>query len=247
MKFCTLLLALGAVALPALAADCKPAINSKGLITPRGTVEMADNVCPMTVGEKGGLWLRHTYSPFNLFAASGSAAIWQATQSSREGFGQGWEAYGSRFGAALANRESSDFFKTFVLSSALRMDPRYFRQGSGSFGSRLGYAISRVVVGRTDHGRSTFNAPEILGSVGSAGLSNLYYPESDRTASRTLESAALNIAADAGWNVLKEFGPELRRVFGKKERAMNVPPPAPSVRPARASKDAEHYANVPRP
>lgn len=215
MKFCTLILAL-ATALAAFAADCKPATNSKGLMTPRGTVEMAENVCPMTVSEKGQLWLRHTYSPYNLVAAAGSAGIWQATQSRHEGFGQGWDAYGSRFGAALANRESSDFFRTFVLSSALRMDPRYFRQGSGSFGSRFGYAISRVVVGRTDHGHATFNAPEILGSVGSAGLSNLYYPESDRTASRTLESAALNIAADAGWNVLKEFGPELRRMFGRK-------------------------------
>lgn len=215
MKFCTLILAL-ATALAVFAADCKPATNSKGLMTPRGTVEMAENVCPMTVSEKGQLWLRHTYSPYNLVAAAGSAGIWQATQSRHEGFGQGWDAYGSRFGAALANRESSDFFRTFVLSSALRMDPRYFRQGSGSFGSRFGYAISRVVVGRTDHGHATFNAPEILGSVGSAGLSNLYYPESDRTASRTLESAALNIAADAGWNVLKEFGPELRRMFGRK-------------------------------
>lgn len=218
MKRWTLLLALCAIALPTFAADCKPATNSKGLMTPRGTVEMADNVCPMTVGGKGELWLRHTYSPFNVVAAAGSAGIWQATQSRNEGFGQGWEAYGSRFGAALANRESSDFLRTFVLSSALRMDPRYFRQGSGGFGSRFGYAISRVIVGRTDHGHATFNAPEILGSVGSAGLSNLYYPQSDRTASRTLESAALNVAADAGWNVLKEFGPELRRMFGGKKQ-----------------------------
>ena len=216
MKLCKVILAMAAIAVPAFAADdCKPATNSKGLITPRGTVEMAENVCPMTVGEKGGLWLRHTYSPFNLVAAAGSAAIWQATQSRHEGFGQGWDAYGSRFGAALANRESSDFFKTFVLSSALRMDPRYFRQGSGGFGSRFGYAISRVVVGRTDHGHSTFNVPEIFGNLGSAGLSNVYYPQSDRTASRTIETAGLNIAADAGWNVLKEFGPELRKFFGR--------------------------------
>jgi hypothetical protein len=214
MKLCALLLALTAAALPLSAADCNPAINSKGLVTPRGTVEAAENVCPMTVGQKGELFLRHTYSPFNLVAAAGSAAIWQATQDRHQGFGQGWDAYGSRFGAAMANRESSDFFKTFVLSSALRMDPRYFRKGSGGGGARFGYAISRVIVGRTDKGHSTFNAPEILGSVGSAGLSNVYYPESDRTASRTMATAALNIAADAGWNVLKEFGPELRRMFG---------------------------------
>src|ERR1041385_4731214 len=214
MEDCTLLLAALAVALP-MSADCNPAVNSRGMMSPRGTVEMADNVCPMTVSQKGELFLRHTYSPINLLAAAGSAGIWQATQTSHEGFGQGWDAYGSRFGAAMANRESSDLFRTFVLSSALRMDPRYFRKGSGSGGSRFAYALSRVVVGRTDKGHATFNAPEIIGSVGSAGLSNLYRSESDRTASRTMATAALNIAADAGWNVLKEFGPELRGLFGR--------------------------------
>jgi hypothetical protein len=59
-----------------------------------------------------------------------------------------------------------------------------------------------------------FNAPEILGSAASAALSNAYYPESDRTVSRSAASMGLNIAADAGWNVLKEFGPEIRRMFG---------------------------------
>jgi hypothetical protein len=236
MKLYTIFLAVLAAALP-LCADCNKAINSKGMISPRGTVESADNVCPLSIAEKGGLFLRHTWSPFNMVAAAGSAGIWQATQSSHEGFGQGWEAYGSRFGAAMANRESGDFFKTFVLSSALRMDPRYFRKGSGSAGSRFGYAISRVLVGRTDAGHSTFNAPEILGNVASAGLSNVYYPESDRTASRTMATAALNIAADAGWNVLKEFGPEIRRVFHRE----------PKDSPSKPADQTPGYNNVPRP
>src|SRR5690348_17662331 len=73
MKVCASVLALAAIALPVYAADCTPAINSKGLITPRGTVEMTANVSPMTVGQKGELWLHPTYSPINLAAAAGSA------------------------------------------------------------------------------------------------------------------------------------------------------------------------------
>lgn len=234
MKACSVLLALVATALPLCASDCKPAVNSKGLVSARGTVEQSADVCPLTVGEKGTLFLRHTWSPFNLFAAAGDAAIWQATQSSKEGFGQGWDAYGSRFGASMANRESGDFFKTFVFSSALHMDPRYFRKGSGGFGSRFGYAISRVIVGRTDHGRNTLNAPEILGSAASAALSNAYYPESDRTVSRSAASMGLNIAADAGWNFLKEFGPEIRHMFHHDKAAS-------------PSSSTGAYSNVPRP
>lgn len=241
MKACSVLVALLATALPLCAADCKPAVNSKGLVSTRGTVELAADVCPLTPAEKGALFLRHTWSPFNLFAASADAAIWQAKQSSNEGFGQGWEAYGSRFGASMANRESSDFFKTFVLSSALRMDPRYFRKGSGGFGSRFGYAISRVIVGRTDRGRTTFNAPEILGSAASAALSNVYYPESDRTAGRSAASMGLNIAADMGWNFLKEFGPEIRGIFHRDKSASTKQDGAP------APSNNAGYTNVPRP
>src|SRR5689334_16882298 len=76
MKACSVLLALVATALPLCASDCKPAVNSKGLVSARGTVEQSADVCPLTVGEKGTLFLRHTWSPFNLFAAAGDAAIW---------------------------------------------------------------------------------------------------------------------------------------------------------------------------
>ena len=236
MKRCALLLAFFAISLPVFA-DCNPAVNSRGMLSSRGTVEMADNVCPMTVGEKGTLFLRHTWSPYNVFAAAGSAAIWQATQDRTQGYGQGWDAYGSRFGASLANRESQDFFKTFVFASALHMDPRYFRKGNGGFGARFFYAISRSLVGRTDHGRWTFNAPAILGSATSAGLSNAYLPDSDRTAGRTAVTFGLNIGADAGWNVLKEFGPEIRHLFHRDSQDSS----------ANVKKDSTRYGNVPRP
>lgn len=196
--------------------QCKQAVSTKGMFESRGTVENGANLCPLTVADKGKLYLVHATSPFNLVSAAASAGIWQATETSHEGFGQGGRAYASRFGASLANHESAELFNTFILSSALHMDPRYFRKGSGSASSRIAYALTRVLVGRTDGGRSTLNAPELLAAVGSAGLANVYYPPYNRTASQTLESAGLTIAADAGWNILREFGVELNKVLGRK-------------------------------
>ncbi|MGH9524105.1 MAG: hypothetical protein ACRD3E_16400 [Terriglobales bacterium] len=196
--------------------QCTQAVSTKGMFVSRGTVESGANLCALTPSGKAKLYFVRATSPFNIVSAAGSAGIWQATQDSHQGFGQGWSAYGSRFGASLANNESAQLFNTFIFSSAMHMDPRYFRKGSGSFGSRVGYAISRVLVGRTDSGRSTLNAPELMGAMASAGLSNAYYPQSDRTASRTLESAGLTIASDAGWNILREFGVELNKLMGRK-------------------------------
>lgn len=216
MKVGLLSAAVCLLAVPAFS-QCTKAVTPTGRFEMRGTVESGTNICPLTHAEKGKLFLLRATSPYNLVSAAGAAGIWQATQDSHQGFGQGGRAYASRFGASLANHESALLLNNFVLSSAMKMDPRYFRKGSGGTGSRFFYALSRVLVGRTDSGHSTLNAPELMGAIGSAGMSNFYYPRSDRTATRTFESAGLTIAADAGWNVIREFAGDFGRLFGRKK------------------------------
>ncbi len=168
-----------------------------------------EHICPLSAGQKFRFWARKSYSPVNIVAAAFDAAIWQASQPRSEGgYGQGWDAYGSRFGASLANTESSRWFQTFLFPTLLREDPRYFREAYGTAGHRFKYAITRVLVARTDSGRRRFNFSEVAGAFSAAALTNAYYPDADRTASRTLSSAGLNLAASAGWNVLYEFGPD---------------------------------------
>jgi len=58
----------------------------------------------------------------------------------------------------------------------LHHDPRYFRKGRRSALSRVGYAASRVVIARTDSDNTNFNAQQVLGQLGQASFSMLYYP-----------------------------------------------------------------------
>jgi hypothetical protein len=93
-----------------------------------------------------------------------------------------------------------------MLPSVFRQDPRYFYKGTGSVGSRLGYALSRSLVRRGDNGRSQPNYSGILGSLAAGGLSNLYYPAEDRKGvTLTLENAAIGIVAGAAGHVAQEF------------------------------------------
>lgn len=176
------------------------------------------NVCPLTAHQKLNVWLQLSYSPANLLAAGVNAGIWQATDTDRRGYGQGWEAYGARYGAELATTESTRFFQSFLLASIFKQDPRYFRKGSGGFGNRFGYSISRVLVTRSDAGRQQFNISAVGGAFAAAGLSNTYLPDVDRDIGRTLASAGLSLANSAGWNLLSEFGPDIwRKLRGKKK------------------------------
>jgi hypothetical protein len=174
------------------------------------------NICPLTAHQKLNVWVQRSYSPANLLAAGVDAAVWQASDTDRHGFGQGWDAYGARYGAALATSESTQFFQKFLLPSILKEDPRYFRKSGGGFGARFGYAISRVLVGRTDSGHGRFNFSSVGGAFASAALSNTYLPDVNRDPGRTMASAGITLANTAGWNLLSEFGPDVwKKLRGK--------------------------------
>lgn len=177
------------------------------------------NVCPLTAHQKFNVWVQRSYSPANLLASAVNAAVWQATDDNPRGYGQGWDAYGARYGAWLATSESTRFFQSFLLPSILKEDPRYFRKGQGGFGNRFAYSISRVLVTRTDSGRQSFNFSAVGGAFAAAALSNTYMPDVNRDPGRTAMSGALSLATTAGWHVLSEFGPDIRhKLSGKKKK-----------------------------
>ncbi len=210
---------------PCLDLSLRPAVGAhRGFINRLGRLSGLDNgvnvatrtVCPLTTRQKFRMWARKSYSPGNLVVAGVDAAVWQATEGRNpQGYGQGWDAYGARFGASLANTESSRFFQTFLLPVMLQEDPRYFRRERGSVGQRFGYAITRTFVGRTDSGKQRFNFSEVLGAGAAAALTNAYYPQAARTAGRTLSSFALDLGASSAWHVVYEFGPDVLRRLSK--------------------------------
>ena len=96
-----------------------------------------------------------------------------------------------------------------MLPQLLHQDPRYFRKGAGSPLSRVGYAASRVVIARNDDGRPVFNASQVFGQLGQAGISLTYYPQEDRNVRGLFVGWAVSQGYTIGWNQLKEFSPDL--------------------------------------
>lgn len=178
-------------------------------------LSLANDARPMSAGDKFKLFALNTVNPFQFVATAAWAGIEQA-QDTYPSWGQGGEGYGKRYGALYADTASSNFFGTFMFPSMLRQDPRYFRKEHGGFGSRLGYAISRIVVTRTDHGGSAPNASLLLGSGSSAALGNLYYPNDQQDATHVMARWGINLATTAGFNVAREFWPDVsRKLFHK--------------------------------
>jgi hypothetical protein len=126
-------------------------------------------------------------------------------------FGQGAAGFGRYFWHSAVDQTSENYMVEFVFPVITREDSRYYTLGRGGFWKRTGYALSRAVITRDDAGKEVFNTSEIVGAGAAAGLSNLYYPEQERTFSNTAQQWGLDVGIDAVTFALKEFWPDINQ------------------------------------
>ena len=173
-------------------------------------------VPPLTARGKWKLFVKETFDPFTPAASALGAGISQISNDHPE-YGRGGTAYAKRFGAALGDVTSQNFFSDYFLASVLHEDPRYFRKGP-DFGwmNRVGYSLSRALVTRKDSGTRTFNYSSVFGTVMGIGFSNLYYPPESRTGGVMISRLGTGLLASALGNLLPEFWPDIHQWLKRK-------------------------------
>jgi hypothetical protein len=158
----------------------------------------------LTSRQKFELAWKATIDPVNIGLVGATAGIQQATDSFN-GYGQGAQGYGKRYGASYADLVAGTFIGGAILPAMMKQDPRYFYKGTGTKKERLRYAISMAVICKGDNGKWQPNYSGILGGLAAGGISNLYYPSTDRGAELTFENTLIGIGTTAAANVLQEF------------------------------------------
>jgi hypothetical protein len=140
------------------------------------------------------------------FLASGVVAGIEQADNGFSGYGQGAQGYAKRFGAAYADASISTVIGNAILPSIFRQDPRYFYKGSGTTRSRVFYALANSVICKGDNGHWQANYSGILGSLAAGGISNLYYPASNRDGvGLTFENTLIGIGTSGIANLFQEF------------------------------------------
>ncbi|MBV8114833.1 MAG: carboxypeptidase regulatory-like domain-containing protein [Silvibacterium sp.] len=158
---------------------------------------------PLTPKLKFRLAARTMTDPITLLGSAFVAAIDQAANYPR--FGQGWDAYGQRFGASYANGVTDIMIGGAVLPSLLHQDPRYFYKGTGTNKSRTLYALASPFRTMGDNGHWQPNYSGLGGYLASGAIANTYYPESNRGAGLLFRIFGIDVAADMANGVIQEF------------------------------------------
>jgi hypothetical protein len=188
-----------------------------GIVPNFGTTSRHD-APPLTAGQKFHLFAKGTVDPFNWFAIGLQAGISQA-ENEFPAYGQGAAGFGKRYGAALADSTSSGFFANFFYPTILKQDPRYFRLGEGTIKHRIVYSLAQEFVCRTDKGTRQVNLSNIFGAFTAGGVSNLYYPPSDRGFSLTMSRSAISLLYGSTGGLISEFWPDIDRTFIHKKHS----------------------------
>jgi hypothetical protein len=174
-------------------------------------------VAAMTARQKWYLGWRETVDPFNIASAAMTAAFSQIHNQTPK-YGEGWANYGKRFGAAVADFGTQNFFSAGVFANLLHQDPRYFRKGpSSKLLPRVGYSVSRVLVCRDDSGKSVLNASNLLGMSAGIAVSNVYYPSASRTGTVMAGRVETSLFGGVMGNLMSEFWPDLQKKFFHKK------------------------------
>ncbi len=195
-------------------------VTNKSLVFP----DIATNAGRYTTGDKFKLFVNQSISPAYIVAAGTSAGISQA-RNAPSAYGQGWETYGKRFGAAMGRASSNSFFSTFLFASMLHQDPRFFPENNPTFGAALKYSAQRLVIIRNDTGNDVVNTSGLLGPIAAEGLANAYLPASEQTAAKSLERVGIDFAWRFAGNMFKDYWPKIFRDL-KLNRLKVVPAPS---------------------
>ena len=179
------------------------------------------NYKPLTPGEKFKLASQDAFDRGTVALALLFGGEAQLTNSNRA-FGQGAAGFARYFGASYGDFVIGDYMTEAIFPILLHQDPRYFRRGTGSGWSRIGYAVEQIFWTHRDSGGTQFNYSEVIGNSAAAAISTAYYADS-RTAADAGSKLGVQLGVDMASNILKEFWPDLEKKLKRQHPRMRVP------------------------
>jgi hypothetical protein len=199
-----------------------------GVLPNYRTAEMGAIGKPLTSKQKLTIATKDSFAWPLVGLGAAYALLYQAENTHPE-FGQGVEGYAKRFGTSYCDQVDGNFMTEGIFPILLHQDPRYFRMAHGTKKRRTMYALTRILVTRTDAGKSTVNLSELLGNATSTAIGLSYYPD-NRNAPDYLQNWGIQLGTDAVSQVLKEFWPDVKVWWHKKhhpeDQSMSEVPPA---------------------
>ena len=178
-----------------------------------------------TSQERWRVWRRGIgVSPGSYIRAGLSSGLGQLGNTPEQ-YGQGWGAYGKRYGTSFLTFSLQDSTSQ-ALAAAAHYEMRYIQCKCTKLLPRIGHALAFNFVTYNRNGKKVFNWPSIVGGYGAGILSSTYTP-GQKWSAGGIRSGNSAIYFGFASSLLQEFTPSsLFKKRGKKGGSLTGAPPS---------------------
>lgn len=169
-----------------------------GVVTPSEPTELTET-------KRFHLYVLSVAGPVPLLGEAVGATFGQWRNTPKE-WGQGWGAFGQRFGSNLAYNGVRQTI-TYGTSVLFHEDNRYFASHKQGVGARTSYALLSTVTARKPNGTRAVSISSIVGVFGASAITSLWGPPSWKGAGAIARAAGISFGTTAAFNVVREFLP----------------------------------------
>jgi hypothetical protein len=168
---------------------------------------------PLTVAGKTDYWIKSAFSPESLSRVALFSAPGQIGGVNEE-WGTGTGAYTRRMASRYAGHFTGSTVRYGV--GVLRgEDPRFYKSGKEGFWARTGFVASRTFVTKMDDGSTSLAVGKLAGTVASNTVQSYMRPYGNDPMKNALTNAGIGLSTDFAKNMVREFWPDIKRLFKK--------------------------------
>ena len=167
-------------------------------------------VAPLDLKGKRDYFLKSAFSPEAIGRIAFTSGFSQIGGSDKWGSGMG--GWGHRVGARYAEHLTKRSIQ-FGIGALRGEDPRFFRSNEEGFWARTAFQLKRTVTVQMDNGGTSVAVGKLVGTFGANALSSYWDPRRPDPLKNGLTSTGINLGSDFATRMLREFWPDLKRMF----------------------------------
>ena len=167
----------------------------------------------LTGKERFEQYILNTLGPVPLMGEALGSGLNQWSSTPGE-WGQGWGAYGKRYASNLGYNAARQTI-AYGVATLFHEDSRYFASEEHGFWPRTRHALISTVTARRRDGTRGFSFSSVGGVAGGVAIQSLWGPPSMQTARSAAINSGISLGVTAGFNVVREFLPDLLRRKGR--------------------------------
>lgn len=163
---------------------------------------------PPTPREALGIATQNSFD-YSAFVFVGITSLLAEGENAHPQLGKGVPGYWGYYWRGFADKTDGNYWVDWIMPTVFHQDERYFAMGEGPIAKRGIYAATRIFITPDYHGKSSFNASEILGRGIAQAISLTYYPSKTQTPTGFADKYAYALMRDGLTNVFREYWPDI--------------------------------------